>query len=109
MARFSVLELSYIGDRLRHPGEEIEYSGEVHKNLQPLDDPAKKLAAKGADTVAENFKAQLKLHAAARGDDPNNVTAADFAELTKDTKWPSDVVSKVAAELGVKLGVADLS
>lgn len=39
MARYEVLELSYIGDRLVRPGTVVEYDGLPGGNLRPLDPP----------------------------------------------------------------------
>lgn len=40
MARYRVLELSFIDARLVQPGEEIDYAGDPGPNLEPLDDEA---------------------------------------------------------------------
>lgn len=37
MARYRVLEKSFINNRLVQPGEEIDYDGEASANLQRLD------------------------------------------------------------------------
>lgn len=46
MARYRVLEKSYINDRLVETGEEVEYEGLPGHNLEPLDKAAKAAAAK---------------------------------------------------------------
>lgn len=40
-ARYRVLELSFIGLRLVHKGEEIEYDGNPSDNLEPLNAAAR--------------------------------------------------------------------
>ena len=40
MAKYEVLELSYIGDRLVQPGTVVDYDGAPGRNLRPLDAPA---------------------------------------------------------------------
>ncbi|HEX9446803.1 MAG TPA: hypothetical protein VF920_02450 [Dongiaceae bacterium] len=51
MPRYRVLELSFIGDRLREPDEEIDFDGLPGSNLLPLDAAARK-AAKAAEALA---------------------------------------------------------
>lgn len=46
MARYRVLERSFIDNRLVEPGEEVEYEGLPGHNLEPLDKAAKAAAAK---------------------------------------------------------------
>lgn len=48
MARYRVLELSFIGDRLREPDEEIDFDGIPGGHLLPLDAAARK-AMKAAE------------------------------------------------------------
>ena len=52
MAKYKVLEKSYINDRIVDAGEEIEYDGLPSTNLQPIDSDGKK-AAKEAEKLAE--------------------------------------------------------
>ena len=51
MARYRVLELSFIGDRLREPDEEIDFDGLLGSHLLPLDAAARK-AMKAAEAQA---------------------------------------------------------
>jgi hypothetical protein len=46
VARYRVLERSYISDRLVDAGEEVEYEGVPAHNLEPLDKAAKAAAAR---------------------------------------------------------------
>lgn len=48
MARYRVLELSFIGDRLSEPDSEIDFDGVPGNNLLPLDAAARK-AVKAAE------------------------------------------------------------
>ncbi len=50
MARYRVLETSYIGDRLYEAGSEIDYGDLPGTNLEPLDAAARK-AAKAAEAL----------------------------------------------------------
>ena len=45
MAQFKVLEVSYIDNKICQPGDVVEYAGFPSENLEPLDAPAKRLAA----------------------------------------------------------------
>lgn len=47
MPRYRVLEKSFIGNRLVHAGEEIDYEGEASSNLEPLDTPVGEPAEAG--------------------------------------------------------------
>ena len=49
MARFKVLELSYIGEKLVEAGEEVEITIDMHPgpNLEPLDKAAEKMVRAG--------------------------------------------------------------
>lgn len=46
MAKYEVVETSFIGNQLRQPGEIVEHDGEVSDNLKPVEDdkPAKRAA-----------------------------------------------------------------
>jgi hypothetical protein len=50
MARYRVLETSYIGDRLYEAGAEIDFGDLPGSNLEPLDAQARK-AAKAAEAL----------------------------------------------------------
>jgi hypothetical protein len=49
VARYRVLERSYISDRLVDAGEEVEYEGVPAHNLEPLDKAAKAARAEDAE------------------------------------------------------------
>lgn len=49
MPRYRVLEKSFIGNRLVHAGEGIDYEGEASSNLEPLDTPASEPAEEPAE------------------------------------------------------------
>lgn len=49
MPRYRVLEKSFIGNRLVHAGEEIDYEGEASSNLEPLDTPVGEPAEEPAE------------------------------------------------------------
>ena len=49
MAKFKVLELSFIGNAMVHEGAVIEYDGEPGPNLELIEE-AKPTKAKAADT-----------------------------------------------------------
>ena len=51
MPRYRLLDMSFIGDRLWQPEEEIDYDGLPGGNLLPLDAAARK-AAKAAEAMA---------------------------------------------------------
>lgn len=59
MARYRVLERSYINDRLVEAGEEVEFDGLPAHNLEPLDKAAKAAAAK-APRVEDAAPGELK-------------------------------------------------
>ena len=59
MARYRILELSFIGDRLREPDEEIEFDGLPGAHLLPLDAAARK-ATKAAEALAAAQDAQVE-------------------------------------------------
>lgn len=40
MARYRVLEMSFINDRIVQAGDEVDYAGDPGTNLEPLDDEA---------------------------------------------------------------------
>lgn len=53
MARYRVLERSFIDFRLIEPGVEIDFSGKPDSNLEPLDDDAKEAAAARVAELAD--------------------------------------------------------
>lgn len=53
MARYRVLERSFIGAVIVPAGAEIDYDGKPDANLEPLDDEAKKAAAARAAELAD--------------------------------------------------------
>ena len=40
MAKYRVLETSFIDNKLVHPGDEIDYDGEASGNLELIEEPA---------------------------------------------------------------------
>ena len=61
MPRYRVLEKSFIGNRLVHAGEEIDYEGEASSNLEPLDTPAEGPAEAGKPGRAQGKKLSAPL------------------------------------------------
>jgi len=91
MARFKVLETSYIDGRLVQPGETISYDGHHGPNLQPLD-PVKPGLPKGAlDLIA-----LARQRAASRGDSPDNAGESDIDSVLADGFKTSDKMVEAA-------------
>ncbi len=63
MAKYKVLEKSYINDRIVDAGEEIEYDGLPSTNLQPIDSVGKKAAKEAEKLAAAEKEAAEKLAA----------------------------------------------
>lgn len=110
MPTYRVKELSFIGNTLRQPGEEVEYDHEPGPNLEPTDKPAAAAAAevkKVPKAVAE-FVNQVRQHAATRGVPPDQVNAGDFdAVLGVLPNKPSRATVDAAAKaLGVDLAAS---
>jgi hypothetical protein len=51
MAQYRVLEVSFIDNSVRQPGDIVEFDGAPSTNLEPVDSAAKK-AAKAAEAAA---------------------------------------------------------
>lgn len=73
MARYEVLEPSFLGTRIYQPGEIFEFDGIPGPNLKPLDKPAEAKAAEAAASDAESLARQK---AAAETGDPDNAKKA---------------------------------
>lgn len=58
MARYKVLEKSYIGNRLEEAGAEVDYDTEPGENLEPLDEAAHEAVA--AKVAAAEAKEQAR-------------------------------------------------
>lgn len=52
MPKFRVLETSFIGDKLVHPGDVVDFDGKYGSNLEPLE-PIKKAKAPKAEEPAQ--------------------------------------------------------
>jgi hypothetical protein len=76
MPSFEVLEVSFIGDRIRQPGEIVEFDGIPGPNLKALDGAGK---AKEAEYKAAETESVDRLHAAAETGDPGNAKKAKKA------------------------------
>ena len=59
MPQFKVLEVSYIDNKICQPGDVVEYAGFPAENLEPLDAPAKRLAAQTSLPNAASTAAQV--------------------------------------------------
>lgn len=57
MARYRVLEKSFLNFQLVEPGVEIDYDGKPDGNLEPLDDAAKAAVEARADELAAQREA----------------------------------------------------
>lgn len=64
MAKYRVKEKSFINNIVLDAGEQIEFDGVPHSNLEPLDKPAEKAAAASTDADRESLVRQQE---AARG------------------------------------------
>ena len=53
MARYRVLAQSFIDNRTYHPGEVVEYDGEVADNLELLDEPKTRRGKPKAEEAEE--------------------------------------------------------
>ena len=107
MSRYRVKELSFIGNSLRHPGEEVDYDGEPGANLEPIDKPAEISTKKSKDVpkVVADLVTQVRQHAATRGVTPDEANANDFEEiLAVLPNKPSEATVQAAAKIvGVDL------
>lgn len=63
MAKYRVLEKSFIDNKIVEEGSEIEYDGFPSKNLEPLDKAAKQLSAQAPGDAVD----AARLHKAADG------------------------------------------
>jgi len=107
MAKYEVLSLSFIDNRLVQPGDTIDFDGEPGTNLKPIDKAAQKAVAEN-QTPSDLAKlvGTLRMHAASRGVSPDEVTPVDFDEVLKtlDPKPSADLIKAAAAELNVSVG-----
>lgn len=107
MAKYEVLALSWIGNKLVQVGEIIEHLGDPGPNLKPVDKGAQKAAsdAQLPEDLAKLVSA-LRMHAASRGVSPDEVNEFDFDAVQKilDPKPSMDLIKAAAAELKVTLG-----
>ena len=73
MARYRVLETTFMNGRILKEGDEVDYEGEPGSNLEPIDKLAQTVVAKLAKTPtpALNLAAQVRQHAATRGARPD--------------------------------------
>lgn len=53
MARYRVLEKSFVNNTLHEEGAEIEYDGKAGPNLEPLDKPKRSKAKDDAEAPAD--------------------------------------------------------
>lgn len=82
MAKYKVLELTFMRDRLVEPGEMIDYDGVPGPNLEPVDKAAKEAVASVPNGAAARLVAMVRLHAATRGVNPDtDVNSSDFDEI----------------------------
>ncbi len=58
MARYRVKETSFINNVMCSPGDEIEFDGVPHANLEPVDAPAKKAVGASKDADRESLARQ---------------------------------------------------
>lgn len=87
MAKFKVLETSYINGQIVAPGDIVDYDGVASANLEPIGSPkeveaAAKAAAKALRDEAKKAGAQVKVEGKA-GEDPSwrDLTDADSDEV----------------------------
>lgn len=60
MARYRVLEKSFIDFRLQEPGVEIDFAGKPDGNLEPLDDEARAAVEARANELTDAMVAAAK-------------------------------------------------
>jgi len=107
MAKYEVLALSFIDNRLVQAGEVIDHDGQPGPNLKAIDKAAQKAVSDAqTPTALAKFIGSLRLHAASRGVSPDDVNEFDFDELVKtiEPKPSADLIKQAAAELKVTLG-----
>ena len=74
MAKYRVLEKSFINGDIHEAGTEVDYDGLPGANLEPLDDDAKAAAVKAAEVIAQAQKPVMPM--AQLGIDPQAFAAA---------------------------------
>ena len=106
MAKYEVLEKSFIGDKLVLPGETVDYDGEPGPNLKAVDKAAAKAAAATLPNAVAVLVGALRMHAVARGVTADEVTAVDFAEYLAivDPRPDVETINAAATALNVDLG-----
>lgn len=107
MARYRVLETSFLHGRILKEGDEVEYDGEPGPNLEPVDKPAQAVVAKLAQspTPVLNLAAQIRQHAATRGVTPDAVIQEDFDAVVQ--VLPNKPTAKTLAQAAALLKLAD--
>ncbi len=85
MAKYIVLEPSFIDGKLVKEGEEIEFNGVPGRNLKPLDGAAKKAVPSVPPLVASLISA-ARINAAARGASPDEANSGDVAAVVSEVK-----------------------
>ena len=107
MARYRVLETSFMQGRIFKEGDEVEHDGEPGPNLEPIDKLAQTVVAKLAKvpTSALNLAAQVRQHAATRGATPDAVIQEDFDAVVQ--VQPNRPTAETLAQAAVLLKLQD--
>ena len=96
MAKYRVLEKSFIGNALVEEGAVVEYDGVPSSNLEPMDKQAEAAAEKSADANTVSIARQK---AAAAGASPDQVDTAAAASAA--AKAAADSLASTGAAAGL--------
>ncbi len=81
MAKYRVLQKSFIGNSMVEEGAVIEYDGIPHDNLEPIDKAAKAAVKESEKSDVDDVE-RLKL--AAAGGEPSSLDSKPAAEQTSE-------------------------
>lgn len=113
MARYRVLETTFMNGRILKEGDEVDYEGEPGSNLEPIDKLAQTVVAKLAKTPtpALNLAAQVRQHAATRGARPDAVIQEDFDAVVQvqPNKPTADTLAQAAVLLKLQDAAASVA
>lgn len=106
MPKYRARVTSFVNNRIVEAGDEVDITGEVGSNFEPIDKAAKQAQAEPVPAAVAQLVSAVRLHAATRGVAPSEVAESDFDEVMKDMepKPSTDTVKAAAKEIGIELG-----
>jgi hypothetical protein len=101
MAKYEVLQVSYINDRIVQVGDTVDYEGEPGPNLRPMDKAATKAVAESLPPEVATLVGAIRLHAASRGVPPEDMNQWDVDAVigSMDPKPEQSVLAAAISEL----------